>query len=143
MRSGGCCRAAGSDAVGETPLVTVVIPTRDRPALVAQAVHSAVRQTHERLEIVVVDDGSISPLALPPELAGDPRVQTLRLNTPVGAGEARNVGVRASRGVFLAFLDDDDRWRPTKIQRQLEALARCDKGVAAVETGYDLWDGGR
>ena len=129
--------------MGETPLVTVIIPTRDRPALVAQAVRSAVGQTHGRLEIVVVDDGSITPLALPNELAADPRVCTLRLNIPAGAGEARNAGVRASRGALLAFLDDDDEWRPTKIERQVQALASCDRGVAAVETGYDLWDGQR
>jgi glycosyltransferase involved in cell wall biosynthesis len=129
--------------VGETPLVTVIIPTRDRPALVALAVRSAVGQTHEHLEIVVVDDGSITPLALPPALAADPRVSTLRLNTPVGAGEARNAGVRASRGALLAFLDDDDEWRPTKIERQVHALATSEQGVAAVESGYDLWDGQR
>ncbi len=125
-----------------TPLVTVIIPTRNRPGLVAQAVRSAVTQTYEHLEIVVVDDGSIAPLALPPDLAGDPRVSTLRLKTAVGAGEARNTGARASRGALLAFLDDDDEWRPAKIERQVQVL-RFDAGVAAVETGYELWDGRR
>jgi glycosyltransferase involved in cell wall biosynthesis len=94
-------------------------------------------------EIVVVDDGSVSPLALPPELAGDPRVHTVRLATPVGVAEARNTGVRASRGALLAFLDDDDQWRPKKIERQVHALARCDKSTAAVESGFELWDGRR
>jgi glycosyltransferase involved in cell wall biosynthesis len=142
MRSGGYCRA-GSDAVGETPLVTVIIPTRDRPALVAGAVRSAIRQTHDHLEVVVVDDGSTTPLAFPLDLAGDPRVRTLRLDTPVGAGEARNVAARVSQGALLAFLDDDDEWRPAKIERQVQTLARCGEGVAVVETGYDLWDGQR
>jgi glycosyltransferase involved in cell wall biosynthesis len=129
--------------VDATPLVSAIIPTRDRPARVAGAVRSAVRQTYLHLEIVVVDDGSISPLALPPELAEDPRVRTVRLATPVGVAEARNAGVRASRGALLAFLDDDDQWRPKKIERQVQALARCDKGTAAVETGYELWEGRR
>jgi glycosyltransferase involved in cell wall biosynthesis len=130
-------------AVGAEPTVSVIIATRDRSVLVARAVRSAVRQTYGHLEIVVVDDGSVSPVVLPPDLAGDPRVRTLRLNTPVGAGEARNTGVGASRGALLAFLDDDDEWRPQKIERQVQALARCDKGTAAVETGYELWDGRR
>jgi glycosyltransferase involved in cell wall biosynthesis len=128
--------------VGETPLVTVIIPTRDRPGLVAQAVRSAVRQTYEHLEILVVDDGSIVPLALPADLAGDPRVSTLRLNTATGAGAARNAGAQASHGALLAFLDDDDEWRPAKIERQVQALRR-EPEVAAVETGYELWDGRR
>jgi glycosyltransferase involved in cell wall biosynthesis len=129
--------------MGATQLVSVIIPTRDRPAFVAGAVRSAIRQTYAHQEIVVVDDGSISPLALPPELAGDPRVRVVRLATPVGVAEARNAGVRASRGALLAFLDDDDQWRPEKIERQVQALARCDKTTAAVETGYELWDGRR
>jgi glycosyltransferase involved in cell wall biosynthesis len=128
--------------VREAPLVTVIIPTRDRPGLAAQAVRSAVTQTYEHLEIVVVDDCSIAPLALPPDLAGDPRVSTIRLNTAVGAAEARNTGARASHGALLAFLDDDDEWRPAKIERQVQVL-RVDAGVAAVETGYELWDGRR
>jgi glycosyltransferase involved in cell wall biosynthesis len=126
--------------MGATPLVSVIIPTRDRPALVAGAVRSAVRQTYVHQEIVVVDDGSISPLVLPPELANDPRVRTVRLAIPVGVGAARNEGVRASCGALLAFLDDDDQWRPKKIERQVQALARCGKGTAAVESGFELWD---
>jgi glycosyltransferase involved in cell wall biosynthesis len=142
MRSGGYCRADG-DAMGTAPPVSVIIPTRDRTTLAARAVRSAVRQTYVHLEIVVVDDGSVSPVVLPPELAKDPRVRTVRLNTSVGAGEARNAGVRASRGALLAFLDDDDEWRPQKIERQVQALAHCDQRTAAVETGYELWDGHR
>ena len=123
------------------PLVSVIIPTRDRPGLAARAVRSALGQTYANQEIVVVDDGSAPPLALPGDILEDPRVVTVRLETTVGAGGARNAGVRASTGTLLAFLDDDDRWRPRKIERQVHALARCDEDTAAVETGYEVWDG--
>ncbi len=126
--------------VADQPLVSVIIPSRDRPELVSRAVRSAAAQTHEPLEIVVVDDCSSRPLTLPADLERDPRVRTVRLEDPRGAGEARNAGVRATRGELIAFLDDDDTWRPTKIARQLAALA--EQAVDAVETGYDLWDGG-
>ncbi|NWM64789.1 glycosyltransferase family 2 protein, partial [Escherichia coli] len=56
---------------------------------------------------------------------------------------ARNAGVRASRGTLLAFLDDDDRWRPHKIERQVRALASRDERTAAVESGCELWEGPR
>jgi glycosyltransferase involved in cell wall biosynthesis len=129
--------------VGTDRLVSVIIPTCDRPALVSRAVRSALNQTHEALEIIVVDDCSTTPLALPPELARDPRVHLLRLSARAGAGEARNAGVRASHSDLIAFLDDDDEWRPTKVARQLEVLAFHGDSVDAVETGFDLWDGPR
>jgi glycosyltransferase involved in cell wall biosynthesis len=106
-------------------------------------VRSALGQSYTNQEIVVVDDGSATPLVLAAELAADPRVRVLRLGTHAGAGEARNVGVRASRGTLLAFLDDDDRWRPQKIESQVRALASRDERTAAVESGYELWDGPR
>lgn len=124
------------------PLVAVIIPSRDRPELVSAAVRSVVRQSHDALEIVVVDDASTTPLALSDDVAGDPRVRLVRLEERSGAGAARNAGVRATRGELIAFLDDDDTWRPTKIERQLDVLAERDD-LDAVETGYDLWEGER
>jgi glycosyltransferase involved in cell wall biosynthesis len=129
--------------VRDNQLVSVIIPTRDRPELVVRAVRSALAQTYANQEIVVVDDGSAVPLVLPPDLAGDARVRTVRLGSPSGAGRARNAGVQASKGTLLAFLDDDDRWRPTKVERQVQVLADHDGDAAAVETGYELWDGSR
>jgi glycosyltransferase involved in cell wall biosynthesis len=129
--------------VSPDPLVSVIIPTRDRPELAARAVRSALAQTYANQEIVVVDDGSAVPLDLPGDVVEDPRVRTVRLDSTTGAGGARNAGVQASTGTLLAFLDDDDRWRPRKIERQVQTLAGCDESTAAVETGYELWDGSR
>jgi glycosyltransferase involved in cell wall biosynthesis len=125
------------------PLVSVVIPTRDRPALAARAVASVLEQTYPALEVVVVDDGSQPPLALPEPLAGDPRVRLVRCAGGRGAGAARNAGVALCRGPLLAFLDDDDRFRPAKLERQVAALVAAGDGVDAVESGYELWDGDR
>ena len=98
-------------------LVSVIIPTHDRPESVGRAVRSVLDQTHEALQVVVVDDASPEPLVLSADLAGDPRVRVYRLDEQSGPGQARNEGVRASTGSLLAFLDDDDVWRPTKIER--------------------------
>ena len=125
------------------PLVSAIVPSRDRPELAARAVRSAFAQTYDQLEVMLVDDGSSPPLALPQELELDPRLHTIRLEASVGPGEARNLAVRGSRGSLLAFLDDDDEWRPDKIARQVEELSRFDERVAAVESGFDLWDDGR
>ncbi len=123
--------------------MSAVIPTRNRPAEVEAAVRSALAQTYERLEVVVVDDASSPALELAPDLASNPRVRTIRLDAAAGPGEARNVGAAAARGELLAFLDDDDEWHAGKIARQVAALGRCGPGVAACETGFDLVQDGR
>src|SRR5262245_21923057 len=105
----------------EEPLVSVIVPTRDRPTLLARALASIDAQTFCAGEIIVVDDGSQNP---PHEvIAGFPSVRLIVLPRRGGAAAARNVGIRASRGEFVAFLDDDDAWLPSKLERQVELLA--------------------
>ena len=101
--------------------MSAVIPSRNRPELVGRAVRSALEQTLRSVEVVVVLDGpderSVRELAQ----VDDPRLRVVELRESVGAQEARNVGVRESKGAWIAFLDDDDEWRPEKLERQLEA----------------------
>jgi GT2 family glycosyltransferase len=103
------------------PLVTAVIPTRDRPALLTLAVRSALRQTWPKLEVLVVVDGPDPATAAELNTIGDSRLRVLFLAQPSGGAEARNAGVRAARGEWIAFLDDDDEWLPEKIERQMRA----------------------
>ena len=107
-----------------TPTVTVVVPTRNRSARLAAAVASIEKQTFDDIEIVVVDDGSEddTPDVLEKIAAADARVRVIRLATPAGAPVARNRGLEEGRGKFVAFLDDDDRWLPTKLERQVAHL---------------------
>lgn len=106
----------------DPPLVSAVIPTRGRPALLAGAVRSALRQTWPRMEVVVVVDGPDAATAT--RVAGftDPRVRVLFLEAIRGAGDARNAGVRAAQGEWIALLDDDDEWMPDKIEQQMRAV---------------------
>jgi glycosyltransferase involved in cell wall biosynthesis len=102
-------------------LVTAVIPTRNRPGLVARAVRSALNQTFQSIEIIVVIDGPDEETAQALAQIDDPRLWFITLPESVGASEARNIGVRRARGRWVAFLDDDDEWLPTKLERQIEA----------------------
>lgn len=119
--------SAAATAEGRTgnPEVSVVIPTRGRPELVARAVRSALAQSVDNIEVVVVVDGSDGRTA--PALAGigDPRIRVIELAEPAGAPHARNVGVAAARGRFTALLDDDDEWLPTKLAVQLDLAGRA------------------
>lgn len=103
--------------------VSAVIPTRNRPGFVVRAVRSALVQDHPLLEVVVVVDGpDPQTVAVLRELA-EPRVRIVSLEASVGAAEARNVGVRATKGEWIALLDDDDEWYPSKIRKQLEVAS--------------------
>jgi glycosyltransferase involved in cell wall biosynthesis len=104
--------------------VSVVIPTRGRPDLVVRAVESALAQIPAPLEVIVVIDGTdeTSARALRDVRAPHLRIETLPERRGIGA--ARNAGVRAARGRWIAFLDDDDEWQPGKLAAQLRVADR-------------------
>lgn len=108
------------------PEVSVVIPTRDRPELVLRAVRSALAQSFDDIEVVVVVDGPDPETVAALGHIGDRRVRVVELPESGGAPNARNTGVLEARGRFTAFLDDDDEWLPTKLQVQLD-LARSSR----------------
>jgi glycosyltransferase involved in cell wall biosynthesis len=101
--------------------VSVVIPTRNRPGLVGRAVRSALSQVGCALEVVVVIDGPDEATARALAEIADERVRVVELPASGGAQEARNRGIEAARGAWVAFLDDDDEWLPSKLERQLAA----------------------
>lgn len=114
------------------PLVSVVLPTRDRLELLRRAVASVRVQTEQRLELIVVDDVSSDATAdfLVRLGAEDPRVRVVRNSLRAGGGGARNAGISLGRGEWTAFIDDDDEWLPEKLERQLRALAGHPSAVA-------------
>jgi glycosyltransferase involved in cell wall biosynthesis len=105
-------------------IVSVVIPTRGRPDLLQRAVQSALAQTLRAIEVVVVIDGEDpgTRAAMERVVRQDPRLQVLALANSVGGSDARNRGVDAAAGEWIAFLDDDDEWFPDKLQAQLDAV---------------------
>ena len=111
---------------GNRPLVSVVIPTHNRPALLKEALDSVYAQKEKRevfeLEVVVVDDASSD--STPDVVLNYPEVRYLRLPTRKGPGVARNAGIAATNGSYIAFLDDDDVWLPVKLSLQVPVLER-------------------
>jgi hypothetical protein len=105
--------------MNDEPLVSVVIPTRERPELVIRAVRSALSQTYRNLEIVVVVDGPDPATVAALEELREPRVRIIALSENVGGSEARNIGAREARGEWIALLDDDDEWLPEKLTKQM------------------------
>lgn len=127
-------------------LVTVVIPTYNRPDLLKKAVLSVEQQTYDNLEIIIVDNG-----LLPKEKYSE----VLRLGNNIryvkipehGANYARNRGIFEAKGDYIAFLDDDDEWMPTKVEESMKlfdenkdiGLVFTDKEVIYEEEGISYY----
>ena len=102
------------------PLVSVVIPTRNRPHLVARAVRSALSQSLNPIEIIVVIDGPDDDTLQILCQIEDSRLKVKIIPLHLGSGDSRNAGVSEARGHWIAFLDDDDEWFPQKLEVQLQ-----------------------
>lgn len=107
--------------VNSQPIVSIVIPTLNRPHLVVRAVRSALAQTLDAIEVIIVVDGPDEATIQALGAIEDPRLRVKPLSRNLGSAEARNQGVEAARGRWIAFLDDDDEWMPGKLQVQLKA----------------------
>src|SRR5919106_4226146 len=106
-----------------TPHVSVIIPTHDRREMLRLTLRTVLWQAAIDLEAIVVDDGSTDGTIDAVRAIDDARVRCIRHETPQGVSTARNHGIDVARGSWIAFLDDDDLWAPTKLQAQLEAAA--------------------
>lgn len=113
--------------------VSVIIPTRNRPELLRNALVSVLHQTEQDFVVLVVDDdaeqGSAEAVV---QGLGDPRIHYVRQPEHRGVTAARNVGVAWASAPYIAFLDDDDEWLPEKLSVQLRALETSAPDVAGV-----------
>jgi glycosyltransferase involved in cell wall biosynthesis len=129
------------------PEVSVIVPTRNRCLELGLAVRSALGQLGVQLEVVIVDDGSTDATGQLVSRISDPRVRYLRRTMSVGVSAARNAGIAEARGRWIAFLDDDDVWAPTKLARQIEVMAASGRtwsyaGDVVVDRALNILAGG-
>lgn len=112
----------------ENILVSVVIPTYYRTDILERALQSVLKQTHKKLDIIIVDDNLAgSPYReyskqLLERYAEDKRIRYIQNPCNLGGAGARNVGIEAALGEYIAFLDDDDEYYPEKIEKQLKVF---------------------
>jgi glycosyltransferase involved in cell wall biosynthesis len=133
---------ASSAGTPARPRVSVVVPTRDRPELLARAVGAIVQQDYEgEIESIVVFDQAdpVQPL-VDPEVTRP--IRLLRNTRTPGLAGARNTGILAATGELVAFCDDDDEWLPDKVRRQVRVLEAA-PGSDVVATGMSVVYGTR
>jgi glycosyltransferase involved in cell wall biosynthesis len=112
-------------------LVSVVIPVYNGGSFLTKAIESTLSQTYKPIELIVVDDGSVDDSA---DIISSYGTRLRPIRQPnAGVAQARNVGIRAARGDFVAFLDQDDWWLPTKVAKQVEFFGQ-DHDLGLVHT---------
>jgi len=116
------------------PLVSVIIPTYNRRAMVKEAIDSVLSQTFTGFELIVVDDGSTDGTARELE-EYEQRLRLIRQERR-GVAAARNSGARVAAGQYLAFLDSDDLWLPKKLEIQTTFMARSGARICQTE---EIW----
>jgi len=121
----------------QKPLVSVIIPTYNRSAYLGKAIYSVANQTYANIEIIIVDDGSTV------NYAKSICAKFLNCNyfykENGGLSSARNYGINLAKGEYIAFLDDDDYWLETKIEKQVEILLK-NKDIDCVHSSAALVD---
>lgn len=128
--------------MSDQPLVSVIIPTRNRTELLQRAIESVLDQTWDNLEILITDDASDdeTPALLERYRKEGYPVTVIRNETPKGASASRNAALEKAKGEFVTGLDDDDYWRPKRIEQMMEEFG---DGYSAVCSNDRMDFGGK
>lgn len=121
-------------------LVSIVMPAHNAAGFISESISSVQKQTYENWELLVIDDASGDHTSQLVEdfIARDSRIKLHSLPANQGAGFARNIGIKASKGDFISFLDADDLWLPQKLETQLRFME--DNEVKVCYSSYELID---
>lgn len=124
----------------QSPLVSIIMPAYNSAAFIAESIKSVQAQSIENWELLIIDDASTDDtLNIIKEFKEeDQRIQYYNLPANQGTGFARNIGIKASRGKYISFLDSDDLWKPHKLRIQLELLEGT--GAEVCFSSYELID---
>lgn len=116
----------------ELPLVSVIMPAYNSVGFIEQAIRSIQDQTYQNWELIIVDDASMDgtvPL-VKNAVRREKKIQLLQNRENLGAGVARNLGIKAAKGRYISFLDADDLWVPGKIMVQVEFMQKNDLAMS-------------
>jgi len=122
----------------KNPTVSVIIPTYNRAHLIGRAIQSVLNQTYQDFEVIVVDDGSTDNTeeVIKEFQRKDERIKYIKHEKNKGGSAARNTGIKAARGKYIAFQDSDDEWLPEKLEKQMQVFENAPAEVGVVYTGF-------
>lgn len=123
------------------PKVSIVIPTFNRADLIDRTIESVLNQTYENFEVLIVDDASTDNTYEVISSISDERIRYIQLEKNTKGTMTRNVGIENSSGEYVAFLDSDDEWVPTKLEEQIQFISNFNKSEFLCFTGLILNNG--
>lgn len=123
--------------------MSVIVPAYNRAKLIRRSIQSILNQGYRDFELIVVDDASTDGTEEIVKGFQDPRIRYIRHDKNRGASAARNTGVKAAKGGFIAFQDSDDEWFPEKLEKQMKAFEAASPDVGIVYTGFWRLEGNK
>lgn len=124
------------------PLVSVIIPVYNRGHLLGRTIESVLGNNYDNLEIIIVDDASTEDIKTVVNNIGDQRLKYIRHGENLGGANARNTGIDAATGSYVAFLDSDDVWLPNKLKLQLDLIQNHGEHErVVVHTQFNYYNG--
>jgi glycosyltransferase involved in cell wall biosynthesis len=122
------------------PRVSVITVSHNRPSLLSRSIASALSQDYSDFELIIVDDSSNDEPHKVVNSFVDPRIKYIGLESEITTSAADNVGIKSAHGDYIAFLDDDDEWLPTKLSKQVMAFDSAGSSVGLIYTGINYID---
>jgi len=124
--------------MNKKPIVSVIIPTYNRAHLIGRSIQSVLNQTYQDFEIIVVDDGSTDNTEdiIKKFQKKDERIKYIKNEKNKGGSAARNTGIKAARGKYIAFLDSDDEWMKRKLEKQVRNIEKSTISASISYCGF-------
>ena len=123
------------------PVVSVILPTYNRKDLVAKSIQSVLDQTYRDFELIIIDDASTDGTEEVIKEFSDPRILFRKHTENKGGAVARNTGINAAKGAFIAFQDSDDVWLPDKLEKQMAVFDNSPASIGVVYSQCARWEG--
>lgn len=125
-----------------TPLISIVMPTYNRVNYIAETIESIQGQTYVHWELLIIDDGSSDNTDEVVNMINDSRINYCR-EERIGMEKARNKGLEMAKGDLVAFIDSDDLWASTKLEKQVDAFNNYPKAFFCLTSGYEFSQPGK
>lgn len=119
-------------------LVSIIVPVFNAEKFLKETINSVLNQTYENWELLLVNDKSTDKSTDIIKSFKDKRIKLIELKQNSGAAVARNTGIKAARGSFICFIDSDDLWKKTKIEKQVKFMKEKDSSFSF--TSYEFAD---
>jgi glycosyltransferase involved in cell wall biosynthesis len=122
----------------DNPIVSIILPTYNRAVLIVETIESILNQTYQSWELLIIDDGSDDNTEDVVKQIKDERIQFHKAGRIGIVGKIKNIGIEKATGELIAFIDSDDLWAETKLEKQIAALQQYPEAGFSLTGGYNF-----